>query len=49
MLTAWYTIVMTALANNQSQDVSLDLSGVIKAYEDRDAMRKEKWRERFSV
>lgn len=47
-VTAWYTMRLTALAEDQEDNFGLDLPAAIRAYEDRDAQRCIKWREKFS-
>ena len=47
-VTAWYTMRLTALGEDQEDAFELDLSTAIRIYEDRDAQRCIKWRERFS-
>ncbi|MEH6583140.1 MAG: NADH:flavin oxidoreductase/NADH oxidase family protein [Halioglobus sp.] len=47
-VTAWYTMRLTALAEDQEDNFSLDLPAAIRIYEDRDEQRCIKWREKFS-
>jgi len=47
-ITAWYTMRLTALGKDQEDDFRLDLPTAIRIYEDRDAQRCIKWREKFS-
>ena len=46
-ITAWYTMLLTALANGNESRFEVDLSSAIRFYEERDEMRSAKWRERF--
>ena len=47
-ITAWYTMRLTALGEDQEDAFRLDLPTAIRIYEDRDAQRCIKWRENFS-
>lgn len=47
-ITAWYTMRITALAEDREEDFELELPDAIRSYEDRDAQRCIKWREKFS-
>jgi len=47
-ITAWYSMRLTALGEDQEEDFRLDLPTAIRVYEDRDAQRCIKWREKFS-
>jgi len=47
-ITAWYTMRLTALAEDQEDAFRLDLATAIRIYEERDAQRCIKWREKFS-
>ena len=47
-ITAWYTMRLTALGEDQEDTFSLDLPTAIRVYEDRDTQRCIKWREKFS-
>jgi len=47
-ITAWYTMRLTALGEDQEDAFRLDLPTAIHVYEDRDAKRCIKWREKFS-
>ena len=46
-ITAWYTMRLTALGEDREDAFSLDLPEAIRVYEDRDAQRCLKWREKF--
>ncbi len=46
-ITAWYTMMLTALGNDNERDFSLDLPSAIRLYEDRDESRCIKWRKKF--
>lgn len=47
-VTAWYTMRLTALGENQEHDFDLDLSTAIDQYDQRDAQRSILWKKRFS-
>lgn len=47
-ITAWYTMRLTALGEDQEDAFRLDLPTAIRIYEDRDAQRCTKWSEKFS-
>lgn len=46
-ITAWYTMMLTALGNDNEGDFSLDLPTAIRLYEARDESRCIKWRKKF--
>lgn len=46
-ITAWYTMRLTALGEDREDQFTMDLASAIRAYENRDALRCEKWREKF--
>jgi 2,4-dienoyl-CoA reductase-like NADH-dependent reductase (Old Yellow Enzyme family) len=46
-VTAWYTMQITRLANNEGDLSADDLSEVINAYEERDHLRRAIWKEHF--
>ena len=46
-VTAWYTMRLTALAEGREDQFEMDVASAIRAYEDRDALRCEKWRQKF--
>ena len=46
-ITAWYTMRLTALAEGREGHLATDIVSAIRAYEDRDALRCEKWRQKF--
>jgi len=46
-ITAWYTMRLTALGEDQEDTFRLDLPTAIRIYEDRDEQRCIKWREKF--
>ncbi len=47
-ITAWYTMRITALGEDREDAFTLDLPSAIRIYEERDAQRCIKWREKFS-
>ena len=47
-MTAWYTMRLTALAEDREDDYQADPPAAIRLYEDRDAQRCTKWRAKFS-
>ncbi len=47
-VTAWYTMLLTALGNDCESSFELGLSSAIHLYEKRDEIRTAKWRKRFS-
>ena len=47
-ITAWYTMRLTALGDDQEGSFTLDLPSAIRIYEDRDAQRCIAWRKKFS-
>jgi len=47
-ITAWFTMRLTALGEDREDASKLDLPTAIRIYEDRDAQRCIKWREKFS-
>lgn len=48
-VTAWYTMLLTALGTDDEKSFFLDLTSAIRQYEERDEQRCEKWRRRFQV
>jgi 2,4-dienoyl-CoA reductase-like NADH-dependent reductase (Old Yellow Enzyme family) len=46
-ITAWYTMRLTALAEGREDQFTMDVASAIRAYEDRDALRCEKWQQKF--
>lgn len=46
-ITAWYTMRLTALAEDRENTFPIDLISAIRDYEDRDAMRCEMWQQKF--
>lgn len=48
-VTAWYTMWITALGEDQEAAFELDLPAAIEVYEARDAERSVRWREKFSA
>ena len=46
-ITAWYTMRLTALAEDREDQLAMDVVSAIRAYEDRDALRCDKWRQKF--
>jgi 2,4-dienoyl-CoA reductase-like NADH-dependent reductase (Old Yellow Enzyme family) len=47
-VTAWYTMRLTALAEDQENMFTLDLPTALRTYEERDAQRCIKWKKMFS-
>lgn len=47
-VTAWYTMRLTALGEDREDTFTLDPQSALDVYEERDARRCVKWRERFS-
>ncbi len=47
-ITAWYTMRLTAVGEDRENAFTLDLPSAIRIYEERDAQRCTKWREKFS-
>ena len=47
-ITAWYTMRLTALGEDQEDAFRLDLPTAIRIYEDRDAQRCIEWQKKFS-
>ena len=48
-ITAWYTMLLTAVGNDCESRFELDLGSAIHRYEERDEIRCAKWRKRFSI
>ncbi len=46
-ITAWYTMRLTALAEDREDRFTMDLASAIRAYEDRDSRRCETWLRKF--
>lgn len=46
-VTAWYTMALTAIANDRVGDIELDLPAAIQAYEARDKERVSSWLAKF--
>lgn len=46
-ITAWYTMLLTALGQDNESNFTLDLVSAIRIYEERDELRSMKWRKRF--
>lgn len=46
-VTAWYTMQITGMADGESALSSTDLADAIRAYEDRDQMRRKLWADHF--
>ena len=46
-VTAWYTMRITALAKDREKTFTLDPQSALRIYEERDAQRCIKWREKF--
>ncbi|QEW06620.1 NADH:flavin oxidoreductase/NADH oxidase family protein [Nitrincola iocasae] len=47
-ITAWYTMLLTALGEDRENEFKLDLPTAIRKYEERDAQRCIKWQNIFS-
>lgn len=47
-ITAWYTMRLTALAEDREDEFALDLASAIEIYEKRDAQRCITWKKKFS-
>lgn len=47
-ITAWYTMLLTALGEDRENAFALDLPSAIRVYDERDALRCINWRETFS-
>ena len=47
-ITAWYTMLLTALSEDRESEFELDLPSAIRMYEERDSQRCIKWRKKFS-
>lgn len=48
-VTAWYTMRLTALAEDRESEFAMDLHSALHVYEERDKQRSVKWREMFSA
>ncbi|BAX78738.1 NADH:flavin oxidoreductase/NADH oxidase family protein [Labilibaculum antarcticum] len=48
-MTAWYTMRLIALGEDRENEFELDLPTAIKKYEDRDAQRAYKWKNKFPL
>ena len=46
-VTAWYTMRLTALAENNEESFMLDLPSAIRLYDERDALRCIQWRKKL--
>ena len=46
-ITAWYTMLLTALGQDTEGNFTLDLASAIRIYEERDELRCKKWRKKF--
>ncbi len=47
-ITAWYTMLLTALGNDRESSFTLDISSAIRIYEKRDENRCVNWKKKFS-
>ncbi|MEM9807210.1 MAG: tRNA-dihydrouridine synthase, partial [Cyanobacteria bacterium P01_D01_bin.56] len=47
-ITAWYTMRLTALGEDRESSFQMDLPTAIREYEERDAQRYIKWKNKFS-
>ena len=47
-ITAWYTMRLTALSEDQEASFDMDLPTAIKEYEERDAQRSIQWKKQFT-
>lgn len=48
-ITAWYTMLLTALGHDKENDFSLSLPAAIDEYEARDQLRCVRWKKKFSL
>ncbi|MEM7045903.1 MAG: oxidoreductase, partial [Pseudomonadota bacterium] len=48
-ITAWYTMRLTALAENREDAFAADLPSAIEAYDQRDVRRSKTWRRAFAA
>lgn len=48
-VTAWYSMLLTALGENRESEFDLDPQTAIQVYEERDAQRSIKWNEKFDI
>jgi hypothetical protein len=46
-VTAWYTMRINALGADKEEEFALDMDSAIRIYEERDAQRCLKWRQKF--
>lgn len=46
-VTAWYSMLLTVLANDCEQNFALDITTAIQQYEQRDIVRCQRWKSRF--
>lgn len=46
-ITAWYTMLLTALGNDSESSFTIDLPSAIRMYEERDGNRCLKWQKKF--
>ena len=47
-VTAWYTMLITALGEDSEDSFTLDPHSALRIFEQRDAERSVKWQEKFS-
>ena len=47
-ITAWYSMLLTAIGEDQEREFSLNLAEALRLYDDRDALRSRSWRNHFS-
>ena len=47
-ITAWYTMLLTALGNDDESQFTLDIPSAIRVYEKRDENRCVDWKKKFS-
>ncbi|MGB5330342.1 MAG: oxidoreductase, partial [Gammaproteobacteria bacterium] len=47
-VTAWYTMLITALGEDSEDTFTLDPHSALRIFEERDAQRCTKWQEKFS-
>lgn len=46
-VTAWYTMLLTALADDKERDFNLGVSEAVQRYESREKRRVQKWLEKY--
>ena len=48
-ITAWYSMLLTAIGEDKNNDFSLTLEDALRLYDDRDDLRTHIWRDHFSL